>query len=256
MRTIVSTLCAASALIACAAPAIAQEGPDRRALTGIASSLLYVPAAANVQGQFGAYFKTKTALLNPTFGTAFVTATLYTPSGRGGTATFTVSPGQVRVFENTLSDLFGYTGGGAVRFDAGSTKLIGQNEVFVDGANGRYSTVTPVYIILDFVGSTYKDATVGVNVNATFRTNIACMNDNSSSAIGTADVYDSSGAHIAPTVTISLPAFSWVQVPFTVPVTNGAIVWGATQPFVFCYASVVHNVSNDGTFLDRTTYVP
>lgn len=235
-------------------------GPTRKPLNsspGIASSRIYIPAAANTAGRFGAYFKTKTTIFNTSVSAAQVTAKVYTPNGSGGTFTTTVPAAQAVTWENMLESLGGYVGGGGVLFSTPFTsqKLIVTSEVYVDGPNGRYSTPTEAWNILDFVGSTYLEFTVGVNVNDSFRTNLACMNDGFSSETVFADVYSPAGPFIGR-VSITIPADGWSQQVLSFPVTNGVVIWRAPSVFQFCYASVVHNVSNDGTFLSRAAFVP
>lgn len=235
-------------------------GPTRRPLNsspGTATSHIYVPGAANTAGRNGAYFKTKTTIFNTSLSSTQVTAKIYTPSGSGDSFTNTIPAGQAITSENMLDDLGGYVGGGGVLFTTPSVdqKLIVTSEVYVDGPGGRYSTATESWNILDFVGSAYLEFTVGVNVNDTFRTNLACMNDTSSSETVNADVYDPAGPLIGR-IPITIPAQGWSQAALSFPVSNGVVIWQAPSAYQFCYASVVHNVSNDGTFLSRTVFVP
>jgi hypothetical protein len=57
------------------------------------------------------------------------------------------------------------------------------------------------------------------------------------------------------TVTLTLAAKTWNQVVVPVNVTGGFIKW-RLQSAAFCYAVVVDNKSNDGTFIPASDYVP
>ena len=242
------------------APTLAEElagrRPVRNPLQALASSYVAIPASANVQGSFGAFFKTRVSVLNITQSSIFVTATLLTQSGVGGTKGFSVGAGQTATFGNALQDLFGYSGGGAVVLESSSTsqEFIVTSEVYVDGGSGRFSTAVETQNSLDFVGS-YPDLTVGVLVDGSNRSNVGCMNDSNQSATARGRVYDASGAQVG-TLNFTLPSGTWVQGGINFNVNRGAILWDASVSYIYCYAVNVNNASNDGTFLGRTTYVP
>ena len=69
-----------------------------------------------------------------------------------------------------------------------------------------------------------------------------------------AELYDSAGNLVA-TLTITLTPQSWNQVSVPNNVVGGYIKFRPTLP-AYCYAVVVDNTSNDGTFLQATEYAP
>ena len=69
-----------------------------------------------------------------------------------------------------------------------------------------------------------------------------------------ADVYDSAN-RLVTTVVLTVGGGSWTQVALSSPVSGGYIRWRPVSA-AYCYAVVVNNTSNDGTFIPAINYVP
>jgi hypothetical protein len=221
-----------------------------------------VPALANIQGQFGAFFKTRVAITNPTSFNFPIEVTLYNKDGFVGRTNIDIAAGQTLNYSNFLQDVFHTGGAGAVRLDSwigppeGSPdySFLVTSEVYTDGPNGKYKTIVAAGPPLDAISQSYAAFSAGINVDNNNRTNIGCFNNTSEANNVLADLYDSNGSSIG-TYSLSLPPEGWLQMPMGSPVSGGAIKWRAGGP-AYCYAVVVDNTSNDGTFIPATNYIP
>jgi hypothetical protein len=228
----------------------------------LASAFWTIPVMANTPGQFGAYFKTKVIVANPTTSSYTVYATLYNTNGKVNTIPIEMPAGQIRAWENFLEEAFHYGGAGAVEFDSefeppgGSAdfKFFVTAEVYTDSSGGRYKTVVATGTSIESINSADATYNLGVSVDSNQRTNIGCFNSSSVENIIHADVYDISGI-LLDTITFNLKPNGWEQKGVSVAVTDGFIRWRPTQT-AYAYAVVVDNSSNDGTFAPATAYVP
>jgi hypothetical protein len=220
------------------------KGPKKS--YSFASNFAVVPSMANVPGPFGAVWKTKVELFNPTASDYSVQATLYGKTGQLQQKTIDLSTGQLKSYQNFLSDVFNFGGAGAVKFDSGSdqNQFVLNAEVYTDTANGRYITPVPGLV---FDASNAVSYSLGITVDSNNRTNIGAFNYSSSTNIVTAELYDSSGAPIT-TLTLTLAPNAWNQVAVPNNVFGGFVEFTPTLP-AFCYAVVVNNTSNDGDFI-------
>jgi|RhiMetdeSRZDD1v2_1073273.scaffolds.fasta_scaffold19928_4 hypothetical protein len=221
--------------------------PQRpRQAFSFASNFAVVPSMANVPGLFGAVWKTKVELFNPTASDYSIQAALYDKTGKVDEKTITITAGQLRSYQNFLSDVFGFGGAGAVKFDSGSdqNQFVLNAEVYTDTANGRYITPVPGLV---FDASNSVSYSLGVSVDSNNRTNIGAFNDSSSPNTVAAEVYDSSGT-LVTTLTLNLAPNAWNQIAVPSNVSGGFIEFTPTLP-AFCYAVVVNNTSNDGDFV-------
>jgi hypothetical protein len=222
-------------------------GPRQpRQSLSFASNFAVVPSMANLPGPFGAVWKTKVELFNPTASDYSIQATLYDKTGQLQQKSITLSAGQVRSYQNFLSDVFSFGGAGAVKFDSGNdqNEFVLNAEVYTDTANGRYITPVPGLV---FDASNSVSYSLGVSVDSDNRTNIGAFNYSASNNTVTAELYDSSGT-LVTTVTLTLAPWAWNQVAAPTNVSSGYIKFTPTLP-AFCYAVVVNNTSNDGDFI-------
>jgi hypothetical protein len=67
-------------------------------------------------------------------------------------------------------------------------------------------------------------------------------------------VYDSAN-RLVTTVVLTVGGGSWIQVSLPNAVSGGYIRWRPVSA-AYCYAVVVNNASNDGTFVPAVNYVP
>jgi hypothetical protein len=247
-------------LIALALLATAFAANQRNSLG--AFNTITIPVMANAPGLQGAFFKTRVVIFNPTQDNYTVDATLYSTSGQVAKVAINMAAGQVRNYENFLQQIFDFSGAGAVKFDSlagapgGTTgrEFIVTSEVYTDGPGGSYKTVASAGPILEDTLPEFDSFSLGINVNANSRANVGAFNSSAGANEINADVYDSSGS-LLTTVTLALEAKTWNQVAVPVNVTGGYIKWRLQSP-AFCYAVVVDNKSNDGTFIPASDFVP
>jgi hypothetical protein len=71
-----------------------------------------VPTMANVHGLFGAFFKTRLAMFNPTTFSFTVAARLFNQSGLVDTRQIDLPANSFKVWDDFLGTAFGYTGAG------------------------------------------------------------------------------------------------------------------------------------------------
>ena len=242
-------------------PAYAAELTPPTAQVSAASPQITVPTMANTPGALGGIFKTKVVVFNPTAFAYPIQVTLYSINGLVDQKIINMSANQIRNYENFLEDVFAFTGAGAVNFDSLSIPggnvnhlFLVNSEVYIDGPNGRFKTVVMNGIPLDPVSPGTNAYSTGISVDSSNRVNIGCFNASSLANIVVAEVYDSSN-QLLKTVSITLTGGSWNQVPLGTTVTGGYIIWKPTT-IAYCYAVVVNNASNDGSFIPAANYAP
>ena len=106
-----------------AAGRTAESAPRSANAVGAVSHLL-LPTSANVNGQFGAVFKTKASIFNPTTLTYNIRAGLSVSGGEIAHAFIAINAGQTITYDNILADVFGYVGGGAIDLDSGNSSYL------------------------------------------------------------------------------------------------------------------------------------
>lgn len=266
-------LVAACVIVGSASISFAAEPAERASMKELVAGGYVFASSANVQGAFGAYFKTRMVLTNPALSSTTVIAALSTPAGFSASREIVLGPAQTRVFENFLADVFGYTGGGGVNLieqgaaTGGTGKpFVAVAEVYVEGANGRYST--PV------IGLTTYDRVVrsgaepgfslvtGLRTKSANRANFGCSNADFVPVTVRAEIYTSTTPNVgspAAVEELSLSAGGWSQK--AVPVQDELVrilFWvtsGGGNLGVYCYGVNVNNASNDGTSMPAA-YVP
>ena len=221
-----------------------------------------VPTMANAQGQFGAFFKTRLAMFNPTTFSFVVAARLFNQNGLADTRQIDLPANSYKVWDDFLGTAFGYTGAGGVEFDSWLIPVGGSEnfdffltaEVYVDSPNGRYKTTVLNGIQPQTLTGLRRATSIGLNVNANERTNLGVLNDAAVTANVTAEVYNSSG-QLVETLTFTIPPKGWAQQPVTANITDGRVEW-KTDNMIYAWSLGVDNRSNDGTLNYPTYYVP
>jgi len=242
-------------------PAYAEDLVPPKVQVAAASPQITVPTMANTPGSLGGIFKTKVVVFNPTAFSYPIQVTLYGSNGLLDQRIINMSASQIRNYENFLEEVFSFSGAGAVNFDSLSIPggnvnhlFLVNSEVYIDGPNGRFKTVVMNGIPLDPVSPGTNAYSTGITVDSSNRVNIGCFNVSSLANIVVAEVYNSSN-QLLNTISISLPGGSWNQVPLGTTVTGGYILWKPTN-IAYCYAVVVNNTSNDGSFIPSANYAP
>lgn len=239
-------------LIALCVPVFTETSlPDKeKRKVGDLDSDSVIPVAANSPGRFGAYFKTRVVILNPTDRDYVITATLYDRTGEAGTRDVSMDAFQYRVWNNFLEEVFDYRGSGGIWLTASDfdDRFYVTAEVYTDSPNGRFST-TVVNGIYPLYSEGYEsNFNVGINVNASRRTNIGVLNWGTAPSSIEARVRDGDGT-LVQTIRFNLEAEAWQQKSISAPVDDGFVAWevnGDSDQHYF-YAVEVDNESNDGT---------
>lgn len=260
--------------LALASPVLAQDqaagdrrplGPESRsgirtmgapsALAVGAVSHLLLPTSANVNGAYGAVFKTKVSIFNAVNATYQIRMGLSTTNGEIDARSLTIYPGETVTFNNVLQDVFGYYGGGAIDLDSQDQNhvFIVNSQVYVDTVAGRYTTAVQFADDLGAIVPARPGFVVGVSVNGSFRTNIGCASNSSHDQTVTFRAYDANYNLVGSPFSFTLKAWGWAQYAYTGSLANGGIYITATQNAV-CYGVEVHNTSNDGTFQLATPF--
>lgn len=248
---------AASAFAAVlAASATAAERPSRGA--AISAPVYIFPATANATGQFNAVFRTRLTIANPSALPLNITAELYSDAGLVGQQTIELQGNHTRNYDNALADIFGFSGGAALVLSSPSNlnvRFAASAEVYVDGANGRFSTAVEPILPIDYAGSAVEGTfaySTGVLVDVGNRSNAGCVNLSGGPVTVTARVTPQGPGGIAQTLgtlNFNLATGQRTQQGIGVNVNRGTIVWQASKAGVFCFAVNVNNASNDGSLL-------
>jgi hypothetical protein len=259
--------------LALAAPGSSAAEPhgqvSQKALVG---SGYVFPSTANTQGA-GAYFRTRVVLTNPTGSVLTLLARLSTSGGFSAERTIALGSFQTRVYENFLSEVFDFTGGGGLNLveQGASMGLPGRPflavaEVYAETVEGRYSTpVTGLslddMVVRPAIEKGYSMVT-GLRANATNRANFGCSNADAVPVTVRAEVYTSNTPEIGSPAAVeefSLPAGGWGQKAVPVQSEEIRILYmissGGGALGTYCYGVNVNNASNDGTAIPAS-YVP
>ena len=209
-----------------------------------------IPVAANSPGRFGAHFKTRVVIFNPTSRDYRITARLYDGRGLAGTQEISMDARQYSVWDNFLEEIFDYRGSGGIWLTAADPddRFYVTAEVYTDSPNGRFSTtvVNGIYPLpSEGYESNYNE---GINVSASRRTNIGVLNWELAPSSIEARVYDGDGT-LAQTIRFNLAEEAWQQKSISAQVDNGFVVWDVNGDSAehYFYAVEVDNRSNDGT---------
>lgn len=140
------TLVLACVLTGFTSVGVAANSSEPPAVKHLVGAGYVFPSSANVQGAFGAYFRTRMVLTNSTGLPITIIAALSTPSGFSAGRQIPLAAAQTRIQESFLADVFGFTGGGGINlieagvFSGAPKPFVAVAEVYVDGVNGRCST--------------------------------------------------------------------------------------------------------------------
>ncbi len=259
-RAVVLGACALGLLGALPAGGLAAE-PVSRAPQGLLAARYVFPSSANTVGLYGAAFRTRMVLTNPTGSKITLSAVLSTDKGSGGVRSIVLEAWETRIFENFLQDVFQFSGGGGFSLaeSSNSRSFFAVGEVWTEKDGARYGTPLVGMSIEDrivntSIGETGISLATGLGVDAANRANFGCANFDASPVDVRADFYVGTIADRsspAKSVTFTLPANGWAQ--SAVPLAGGRILVLFTQlssgggSGTYCYGVNVNNLSNDGT---------
>jgi hypothetical protein len=227
----------------------ARTAEGRTPLVVGAVSHLLLPTSANANGQFGAVYKTKVSIFNAVNASYSIRVGLSVGSGEISHTSISIAPGQTITYNNVLSDLFGYSGGGAIDLDSLNSGhlFIVNSQVYVDTAAGRYTTAVQFADDLGDITPSRPGFVVGVSINSLFRVNVGCASNSGFSQTITFQAFDANNNAVGNPFSFPLAGYGWAQYSANFALTNGGIYITASDNAV-CFAIEVNNISNDGTF--------
>ena len=239
-------------LFALCLPAITETpipGREKREV-GDLDSYSVIPVAANSPGRFGAHFKTRVVILNPTDRDYVITARLYDRTGQARRKEVSMDAFEYSVWDNFLEEVFDYRGSGGIWLETSDPedRFYVTAEVYTDSPNGRFSTTVVNGIYPNYSAGYDLNFNVGINVNARRRTNIGVLNWGTEPSSIEARVRDGDGT-LVQTIRFDLAPEAWQQKSISASVDDGFVVWevnGESDAHYF-YAVEVDNESNDGT---------
>jgi hypothetical protein len=239
------------------------QGPYSLEVTGTLGtpSLVTLPAAASLHGAGSTFFHSDVSVFNPSATQATtVTARYRCSTGACGNAvqTFTLSPRQMRVFEDIVGTLFvAPETGGAVEF---SGSVLVDSRLYTPS---RPAPTTGMYVPGLSSGEAYAEAVLtslsySANPSTGFRTNVGVYNGNDVAQTVTFTLYSPQGVQLGQTLSQFVPA----RTP-AVQINNIAKEAGITAdvPSFYCvvrgdgvrknyaYAAVLDNQSQDLIFV-------
>ena len=166
-QTLMRLVACWGAVIVLCLPALAETSiPDRERME-VGNALFWqavIPATANSPGRFGAHYKTRVVIFNPTSRDYTITARLYDSNGPARRSEIRIDSGQVPRLEQFSGRGLRLQGRGAVwlRADDQDDLFYMTAEVYTDSANGCFSTTVVSGIIPTFVSSGQPDFRVVV----------------------------------------------------------------------------------------------
>jgi hypothetical protein len=220
-----------------------------------AVSHLLLPTSANVNGAYGAVYKTKVSIFNAVDTAYQIRIGLSDGSGEIDSRYLSIGAGETVTFNNFLQDVFGFYGAGAIDLDSGNGNhlFIVSSQVYVDTTSGRYTTAVQFADDLGAIVPTRPGYVVGVSVNNVSRTNIGCASNSPYDQTITFRAFDKWGDAVGSPFSFTLRGWGWAQYSYASALTNGGIRIDATQNAV-CFGVEVNNVSNDGTYQLATPF--
>ena len=158
------------AVIVLCLPAFAETPiPDRERMdVGDLYRQSVIPTAANNPGRFGAHYKTRVVIFNPTERDYSITARLYDGTGLVRREEIQIDANRYYVWDNFLEDVFDYRGGGGIwpRAPEEEDRFYVTAEVYTDSPNGRFSTTVVNGIYPVFSEGYESNYNVGISVLA------------------------------------------------------------------------------------------
>ncbi len=234
--------------------------PPSRSPQGLVAASYFFPSAANAQGSFGAYYRTRLVLTNPNASAISIIASLNTLAGSGGIQTITLAAGESRVYSNFFQDVFAYTGGGGFSLaeSTNSNPFYAVGEVYAETTNGRFSTALVGMSADDRVVNlanleTGFSMSTGLVVDGSNRVNFGCANMDGTPVAVRVHIFNESSTvdNPAAKVTLDLASNGWEQQSVAVAGQKMKILFWQLSAGGFhgsyCYGVNVNNQSGDGT---------
>ncbi len=221
------------------------------------TEMIFIPAAANVQGSGTSFFVTTVDVHNGGATTASYRF-LWLPRDTDNadpqeSATYTLSPGEVRRFANVLTEVFAAgTAVGALAVISDSAELGVMSRTFNQTANGTFGQSLPGVPAAGLIPAGTEALVLFLTENSVFRSNLGLLNGVGSPITLQWELFDSAGSSLG-TGSVVLPAWGNTQLNRVLssyaPVEAGyAHLWTDTTGGAFtCYGSVLDEITSDPT---------
>jgi hypothetical protein len=229
-----------------------------------------VPAAANSSGGFGTRWQTRLSIFNPQGYTLRTSITLVPTGGAPGKEMLVDIPGNaVALWDNTLSNLFNFSGTGAllvatfpednpgVPNDVVSRAVLVHSETFNNVQGGTYGQTIPgIWTGLQDDGITAIAHGIRNVASQGWRTNVGAVNLGRTSVTMYVTVYDYDGNTVRRDIPFLIPPLAHMQDALPVQVDRGSIEFTLADPskeaVVFPYVSTIDQLSGDPTYQTPT----
>ena len=224
-----------------------------------ASPVLFVPGIAKITGLHSAVFRSEIAIANATGEPVTLTVSFLEHDRDNGSAPSTslvLAPHETLYADDALDTLFGKSETyGALRITSDASPGVAVFErILTDAAAGK-GTVGQQVDSLSAETPIPSGTLLGIRNDAAFRTNVGLLNPTSGGAPVSLTLERSPDVVIG-TATLFLPPFAYTQRNLTALFPGASIPAGETLSItvqggpasVFCFASVIDNVSQDPTF--------
>ena len=212
----------------------------------------WIAAAAHNSGAHGSVWRTDVCLLNRSGATATAEITFHRDNGDDASLVVDVIDGQQVVLGDVVEQL-GMTGSGAVEVQS-DHPLLASSRTFNAGAAGTFGLFLDGVSAQDMADGGDEVWLPQLRQNAAFRTNIGLVNSGDLETRIRIFLYDAAGNELTSRWRTLDPG-AWIQLqePFSRlagrdDIDSGyAIVEVVSGDGVIAYASVIDNVTNDGT---------
>jgi len=217
--------------------------------------------ASNAPGAGGSYFITTVDILNADDDPARIRMQLLERDADNSSAIesalFTLDPGEVRRFDNVLSEAFGddgqdFAGGAAVLSD--NDDLLVMTRTVDTSGSGTRGAALPAWPADEMLASGEREYVLFLTENADYRSNLGLLSNVDFQITVHWELFDAGGRSLADGSTI-LPAYGLTQVnrilrPFQPIEAAYAEVWTSTPGGLFtAYGAIIDNVSQDPTIV-------
>jgi hypothetical protein len=216
-------------------------------------NVIFVPAAARLQGGGGLFFKSDLRIMNRSSATASVTAFILSgiDNTTAPTVQFTIPGGNVAALNDVVQSLFGIpSGGGALLFISSQPLRVTSNLYTTNNLCPEKGGTFGQFIDGSPIGKAGRNQTIyHVIHNADFRSNIGVVSTADAAATVTITLKSGTGATLGVKV-LNLGPYGWQQVnrifdDVGAPASSNAYALvSSTQP-VLSYVSVVDNRTGD-----------
>ncbi|PYQ29152.1 MAG: hypothetical protein DMF56_12810 [Acidobacteria bacterium] len=221
-----------------------------------------IPAIGHVDGANGSKFRSDLYLLNPasTQRQVFLEAKRWDTTEAALRASFTLQPGEARVYRDVLPTLFGVTGIARLRVTApGEDGVRVTSRTYnINEDGGTFGSLVPPLNSFQSAGAGEKLEILGITADSGSRTNLGLVemqaNANGQTSEARVHIVDHTGKELdAFTVTLPIAGGTQINNLFEtrgIAQPQAAIVYvEVVRGWIGAYATLTDNITNDTTYL-------